>query len=185
MKLFENNRILFWILVFLVLVNISILAGYFIIFRNTKNISAPEITAKSGWALKEKLSLTPDQTLKVQSINSTYRNAAKPLIQNIQNKKAGLLNELSKDNIDTNVVSEIANQISIDQKKLQTVNINQFLELKKVCTPAQTQKLSQIYYEMYRCSNPGNGRGNGDRNGMGRRYRLGQHWQIDSIQKRN
>lgn len=172
MNFFSNNRVLFWILMFLVLVNISVLAGYFIIFRNPVNPSVS--TSRPGWALKKELSLTAEQTVKVQAINAAYKAAADPLIQNIQETKAGLLNELSRESTDTSVVSDLSNQISIAQKKLQSVNINQFLDLKKVCSPEQTKKLAQIYAEMYGFGNSENGKGRGKGNGMGHRHRWGQ-----------
>lgn len=173
MNIFNNNRILFWILIFLILVNISVLAGYFIVFRTSANQGIT--TARPGWALKKELSLTAEQTVKVQGINAAYKAAADPLIQNIQENKAGLLSELSKESTDTAVVSKFANQICQAQKRLQTVNIHQFIDLKKICTPEQTQKLSKIYSEMYGFGISGNGKGTG--NGKGYRHRWGQQRQ--------
>ncbi|MEI8048427.1 MAG: hypothetical protein WCI92_13665, partial [Bacteroidota bacterium] len=60
--------------------------------------------------------------------------------------------------------------VVIEQKNLQAANIKQFLDLKKVCTPEQTQKLSQIYSELYGCENKGMGQGQG----KGMRHRYGQ-----------
>ncbi len=183
MNFSNNNRSIFWILIFLVLVNISVLAGYFIVFRNAVNKSIPEIASKPGGALKEKLSLTPDQTVKVQEINSVYKSESEPIILSIREKKAELLEELSKENTDTNTVSTLTEEVMMEQTKLQKANIHQFLDLKKVCTPEQTKKLSQIYSELYGYSDAGKGNGKGKGNGMGRRYRWGQQRQADSAQK--
>lgn len=53
-------------------------------------------------------------------------------------------------------------------------NIKQFLDLKKVCTPEQTQRLSQIYSKLYGCENIGGGQGKGNGFGKGYRHRYGQ-----------
>lgn len=46
-------------------------------------------------------------------------------------------------------------------------NINLFPDLKKVCTPEQTQKLYPIYSELYGCENKGQGNGQGKVHGKG------------------
>jgi len=185
MNALSKNRILFWILIFLVLVNISVLAGYFVVFRNSANKAIPETTAKPGWALQKELSLTPDQIDKVQAINHEYKTSSEPIILNIQKTKAKLLDELAKENTDTLLMTKLAEDVNLEQKKLQMANIHQFLDLKKVCSPEQTKKLSQIYSDLYGCSNIGKGYGHGNGNGMGHRHRWGQQKMADSTQKQN
>lgn len=170
MNIFNNNRVVFWILIFLVLINITALATYFIYIRKPANEPVPGSGFKHGIALKQELSLTPDQSLKVNEINSTYKSSSEPIVAAIKEKKVVLLEELSKENTDTTLVAKLAGDVVIEQKKLQMANIKQFLDLKKVCTPEQTQKLSQIYSELYGCEKKGQGKGQG----KGMRHRYGQ-----------
>ncbi len=174
MNIFNNNRIVFWILIFLIVVNITTLTTFFIYTRKTA--SDPELVSGpgKGYALRQELSLKPDQTLKVNMINETYKASSEPIVKAIREKKAVLLEELSKDETDTTLVVKLADDIVIEQKKLQVANIKQFLDLKRVCTPEQTQKLSQIYSELYGCENKGMGRGKGNGQGKGNRHRYGQ-----------
>ena len=186
MNFFNKNRTIFWILIFLVLVNLSILGGYLFFMSNSQNKSQSGTHGGKGWALKKELSLTPDQTLKVQQINAEYKASSEPLIVNIQATKAGLLEELSKENTDTAIVSKLAEIVNTEQKELQMANIHQFLDLKKVCTPEQTIILSQIYSELYGGNLEGKGNGQGKGKGKGKgmmhRYRRGQS---DTVQNRN
>jgi Spy/CpxP family protein refolding chaperone len=174
MNIFNNNRTVFWILIFLVLINITALATYFIYMRKPASESVPGSGFKHGIALKQELSLTPDQALKVNDINATYKASSEPIVAAIKEKKAVLLEELSKEKTDLARVEKLADDVVMEQKKLQMANIKQFLDLKKVCTPEQTQKLSQIYSELYGCENKGMGRGQGNGQGKGMRHRYGQ-----------
>ncbi|MFZ4547844.1 MAG: Spy/CpxP family protein refolding chaperone [Bacteroidales bacterium] len=174
MNMFNNNRFVFWILIFLVLINLSALATYFIYIRKPASETIPSPVYKSGVALKEELDLAPDQSLKVNQINAVYQATCDPVVKAIRNKKAEMLEELSKEVTDTSLVVSIAQQVVNEQEKLQLANIKQFLDLKKVCTPEQTKKLSQIYAELYGCENKGMGKGNGKGNGKGFRHRYGQ-----------
>ena len=179
MNIFNNNRTIFWILIFLVLINITALATYFIYMRKPANETVPGSGFKHGIALKQELSLTPDQSIKVNEINATYKASSEPIVAAIKEKKAVLLEELSKENTDTNLASKLADDVVAEQKKLQIANIKQFLDLKKICTPEQTQKLSLIYSELYGCENKGMRRGQGNGQGKGMRHRYGQ--QKDSL----
>jgi Spy/CpxP family protein refolding chaperone len=171
MNTYSENRIVFWILIFLVLINITALATYFIYIRKPVNVNM-QAGYRQGIALRQELSLTSDQSLEVNRINSVYRASSEPVVERIRQKKAELLEELSKVVPDTTQLQIIANEIVTEQRNLQEANIRQFLDLKKVCTPEQTEKLSQIYAELYGCENtmksPGKGKG------MRQRHRFGQ-----------
>ena len=184
MNIFNNNRTLFWILIFLVLVNLSILAGYFVFMHSTGTGTVAGTNGKPGWALQKELSLTPAQTVEVRNINSAYKAASEPLISGIKETKADLLEELTKENPDTIAVAKLADIINAEQQKLQKANIQQFLDLKKICTPEQVNKLSQLYSELYGCSNNNKGKGQGSGNGMMHRYRHGQNTQKDSTRNK-
>ena len=178
MNIFNNNRTVFWILIFLVLINITALATYFIYMRKPAIEPAQGSGFKHGIVLRQELSLTPDQSIKVNEINATYKASSEPIVAAIKEKKAVLLEELSKENTDNNLVAKLADDVVSEQKKLQMANIKQFLDLKKVCTPEQTQKLSQIYAELYGCDNKGMGRGMGKGQGKGMHHRYGQQRDI-------
>lgn len=170
MNNFNNNRTVFWILIFLVLINITALATYFIYMRKPASEPVPGSGFKHGIALTQELSLSPDQSLKVNEINAIYKATSEPIVAAIREKKAVLLKELSKDSTDLVKAEKLADEVVAEQKKLQMANIKQFLDLKKVCTPEQTQTLSQIYSELYGCGNKGQGKGQW----KGYRHRYGQ-----------
>jgi len=170
MNIFNNNRTVFWILIFLVMINITALATYFIYMRKPINEPLPGSELKRGIVLRQELSLTPEQSLAINKINATYQASSEPIVEAIREKKAEILDELAKENTDSVILTKLANEMVIEQKKLQMANIKQFLDLKKVCTPEQTLKLAQIYAGLYGFDQGGKGQGKG----MRYRHRFGQ-----------
>ncbi len=172
MNIFSNNRTVFWILIFLVLINITALVTYFIYLREPINEPAPDSGFKRGIVLRQELALTPEQSLAVNKINESYQASSEPIVEAIRKKKSELLEELSKENTDSAMLTKLTDDMVIEQKKLQLANIEQFLSLKKVCTPEQTLKLAQIYAGLYGFEQ--NGKGQGQGKGMRYRHRFGQ-----------
>jgi hypothetical protein len=172
MNFFDKNRLAFWLLMVLIVINVSALVTFFLANGTNSGNALNGSENRPGAALKSELSLTPDQNIKVDEINSGYKASSETIILSIKEKKAELLEELSKENTDTNLVKVILHDLDIRQNNLQQVNIKQFLELKKICTPEQTRKLSKIYSELYGCDVKGKGQGNGQ--GMKHRHRYGQ-----------
>jgi len=174
MNIFNNNRIVFWILIFLVLVNIAALGTYFFYMRKLANEHESGSGLKRGIVLQQELALTPDQSLAVNKINATYQSSSEPIVEAIRGKKAQLLEELSNEDTDSAVLIQLTSAVVNEQKKLQIANIKQFLDLKKVCTPEQTHKLAQIYAGLYGFEQTGKGNSQGKGNGKGYRHRYGQ-----------
>jgi Spy/CpxP family protein refolding chaperone len=176
MNFLDKNRLTFWILIFLVVINVTAFTTFLIVNRKVDNSALPAPDVKPGAILQSELSLSPDQNTKVSEINTAFKAGSEPIILSIKEKKAELLEELSKENTDTNQINSILNDLGIRQNQLQHANIKQFLELKKVCTPEQTKKLSQIYSELYGCDvgEKGKGQGKGQGQGMKHRHRYGQ-----------
>ena len=178
MNFFDKNRLAFWILIFLVIINVSALVTFFVAKPKVNTSEIKPAETRPGAALQAELSLAPDQNIKVNEINSAYKASSEPIIISIKEKKAELLEELSKENTDTNRIKVILHDLDIRQNNLQQANIKQFLALKKICTPEQTRKLSQIYSELYGCDAQGKGRGQGNGQGMKHRHRYGQQGNI-------
>jgi len=132
MNIFNNNRAVFWILIFLVLINITALATYFIFIKTPAQQTLPGKGLKRGIVLQQELALTPEQSAAVNKINATYQASSQPIVEAIRGKKAELLDELSKKETDTAVLRKLTYDIVNEQQKLQMANIRQFLDLKKV-----------------------------------------------------
>jgi hypothetical protein len=155
----NKNRLIFWILIFLVIINLSALITFFTFQRHTEKVACDSMQPQCGQAFKIELGLSQDQVQKVELINSDYQATSSPIVNTIRNIRSDILDELSADVPDTIYINEKSNQLCDFQLQLQKANYTQFLELKKVCDPDQAQRLSALYRELYGCKGMGKGEG--------------------------
>ena len=163
MNFFSKNRFIAWLLVFLVVVNISALISFFVLFANPsaesrQNMCEPARN-RPGMAIQKALGLSPQQTMQVDAILACTKSSTDPVIAEIKNKRGEVLEELSKDAPDTLFIHKNTRDICELQKKLQETSVNEYLALRKVCNPGQCQKLSSLFYELYGCPVMGMGKG--------------------------
>ncbi len=162
MESLYKNRFLFWILIFLIVVNLSALATYFLFPKRTAEVTCSSSAMEPGCALQAELNLSDEQISLVDKINSEYEEVSKPISGEIKSRRAAILDELVSDNPDTLNINQLCLEISRMQNQLHRENIRHYLELKKVCNPGQAMRLSNLYRDLYGC--PMQGQGNGIRN---------------------
>ncbi len=149
-------RLVFWGLISLIVLNLSALAGYLIFKPNEPALSECTGNPGEGRGLLKELDLTGDQQETLQKINDKYRQEAEPLAVQLREQRNRMLTELERDQSDTLVLMELAGTMSVLQEQIQKINIQQYLELKQVCTPEQALRLSALYRNLYGCPMQGN-----------------------------
>lgn len=169
MELQNKNRLIFWILFFLVIVNLSAIATFFIISRGSDNPVCDAADFQCGKAFEFELGLSPEQAEQVGVINSEYHTRSRPIANEIRQIRSEILDELSSERPDTSFIEVKSNELCDFQLQLQQLNFTQFLELKKVCDPEQAQRLSALYRELYGCARMSNQEGRMHRHRPGRK----------------
>lgn len=156
----NRNRLIFFILIFLVIVNLSAVVTFFT-YRSHNNevVVCDAMQAECGNAFKSELGLSEEQSRKVEAINVDYQQASSPVVEKIRDIRSSILDELSSDLPDTTYLKQKSDELCDLQLQLQKANFTQFLELKKVCNPEQAQRLSALYRELYGCARMGNATG--------------------------
>jgi Spy/CpxP family protein refolding chaperone len=155
MNFLTKNRTVFGVLLFLIVLNIAVLASFYI-FTYKAN-KKPETSEKCNpvscqkQGITEELDLTDEQSQKVTQINDAYRLEAEPIAMAIRNKRDALLTLLENSGHDSLKLAAILDTISLMQRQIQLKNIDQYLELKKICEPEQALKLSALYRSLYGC----------------------------------
>lgn len=169
MNIFTKNRLVFWLLIILVLINISALVSFYY-FTRKPAVQAECCSAgdRSQRALTMELGLTPDQGSEVERILSRYREDTRFLADELMKTRRMMLGELSAEHPDTAQIHLRIKEITTLQGEIQLKNVRQYLDLKAVCTPDQAQRLSNLYHELYGCPMKEN------RNRMRHQYRHGQ-----------
>ena len=159
MNFFNKNRLIFWLLLFLVVINISALVTFLLFYSGQKQQSAENAGENSFRIFQKELSLTPIQSEKVCSINARHRARSEPIVSELKEKRSELLEELSMEHPDTLLLRKFAEEIGDLQKELQLASIRQYLDLKVVCDSCQCRKLSSLYFQLYGSQGPRKGMG--------------------------
>jgi uncharacterized membrane protein len=172
MNFFSKNKVVFWLLIFLVIINLSALITFLVYFSKNTTESAQQPQEKPGIAMRKELSLSTTQSEKVEVILADYRNTTEPITTNIRNYRSQLLEELAKEKPDTTVLNKCGEEICLFQKQMQKASVKQYMALKEICNTEQCQRLSSLYFELYGFKSQGKGMGRGK--GMMHQYRRGQ-----------
>lgn len=156
MNYFSKYRLVFWVMILMILINVSAFSTFFLYYRANKP-SQSDTTSCSGTCrfLNEQLALTAEQTASVKKINQDFRTRTEPVVAEIKQTRTDLLAELALDKPDTSALNRYTEKIGELQKALQKAAILQFQQLKQICNPDQCLKLSAIYSEVYGCSKMG------------------------------
>jgi hypothetical protein len=161
MNFFTKNKFVFWLLIFLVVVNLSALATFLVLFSRNSSATPGENKENACNVFRKELGLSPAQTEKVDLILSGYRKSTEPVAESLREYRVLILEELAKTDSDTTLLKKYSDGISLLQSHLQTASVGQYLSLKEICTPEQCQRLSALYFELYgcqgKCKQPGKG----------------------------
>ena len=68
MNYFLKNRIIFWLLIFLVIMNLTALITFMVVYSKNKSFQAQQSQRKPGMIFRQELSLSPSQTVEVDSL---------------------------------------------------------------------------------------------------------------------
>ena len=172
MNFFSKNRFVFWLLIFLVVINLSAFITFLVLFSKRTISDEKQLSEKPGMAFRNELALSPGQSEQVNAIFTGYKESTEPITTEIRKYRVQLLEELAKDKPDTNVLNQCVDKISIFQIQMQKTSISQYMALKGICNPGQCQRLSALYFELYGCQ--GNCKVKGQGNGMMHQYHKGQ-----------
>ncbi len=151
MNLIVKNRLIFWVLIILVVINISALTSFFLFTKSPAPAACCPPEEQQCMAFRDELKLTDAQTVQVNAINKVYAASAGPAAAEIKATRAAILTEMENEVPDTLKLNVLTDQLALLQMKIQKENIKQYSELKRVCTPEQVQRLSGLYRDLYGC----------------------------------
>ena len=169
MNFFSKSKVVFWSLIFLVVVLTAALVTLLVSYSNTCNMASRDSCATKGSRFRKELSLSQAQSAEVDAILNGYRKSTGPIAAGIRNCRTRLLEVLAGPTPDTAQVGRFIDEIGVMQKSMQKASADQYLALKKICTPDQCRRLSALYAELYGCqaSCQGMGKGNMHQNRKG------------------
>ena len=152
---FNRYNILFWLIIILLIINISAIATIFfgISIRDKKDVRSghPKIEYHrhhEGRFFDRSLDLTEEQQQHFRKAKHKFYSEAKKIAGQMHKKRVEFINELASDEPDTLKLQEIAKEIGSLHIKLKFQTYKHYLDMKSICTREQEEKLIKIFKSM-------------------------------------
>jgi Spy/CpxP family protein refolding chaperone len=165
---FTQNRILIWLIMILLIINISaIITVIYSIkatneFRNDKRMYHRKEYSRyhSGRSFKDDIELSEKQHQHFIATKHKFFKEAGRISEQMHKKRVEFINEITSDNPDTIKIREIANEIGSLHAKLKYQTYKHYIEMKSVCDKEQEEKLMLMFKSMLNEDpfHPGSGR---------------------------
>jgi Spy/CpxP family protein refolding chaperone len=148
-------RISIWIIVILVATNLSTI-GSFYYHRimetkttETKQENQNEIPGEQRTRFfRDQLNLNSEQLDEFRDINRAFNRTAKGIELHLAQLREDLINELGTQNPDSTRLNQMAIEVGNNHRELKQVTTTFYLNMKRICTDEQQEKLHEIFQSM-------------------------------------
>ena len=153
----SNNkyRILIWIVVILVAINLSMGISYLYHKKQDKKLTeqleeaAIEMPAQQrARFFREQLNLNSEQLEKFRELNRSFNRTAWNITHELQTFRIEMIEELGNENPNAEKLDSISENIGLLHTQLKNETISYYMEMREVCDEDQRQKLNEIFMSM-------------------------------------
>lgn len=150
MNYFERTRVYLFIIIILVIFNISAIVAIIYHIRSEHREMRPgrEEGHDRGRHLAEKIGFDKAQAVQFDTLRADFGRKAKAILGTIQEKKLEIINEFTSENPDTAKLYKITHEIGNLHTNMRRLSIDHFMNVKKMCTPEQKTKLLELFRNM-------------------------------------
>ncbi|MFD2541506.1 Spy/CpxP family protein refolding chaperone [Lacinutrix gracilariae] len=134
----KNNKVLYILLLFLIIVN-----GFFLFNYMAKSNNDPGRKDPMSF-LKKELNFNEAQLEKLKVINATHHQNMMRTSDEIKNLKDALLTNISNESVNKNTIDSIASLIGDKETKLEKEVFYHFNNIHNLCNAKQKQKFNKI-----------------------------------------
>lgn len=170
-----DNRPLIWIIVLLVVFNVSTLAtiGYHIVKSKKGDRVEQNLTPSKGNVavqyngrfFRDSLGLSHEQMDKFRSINHHFRSDANDITLSLAKLRQRMMQNMSGAKPDTILLNNLSDSIGVLHARLKRDTYQYYLDIRGICNKEQQAKLKSIFEKIFNsessigCSNGGMGQG--------------------------
>jgi len=97
---------------------------------------------------RDELQLTPEQFVRFRDINEKNRQQSREIARALHNKRLEMVQEISKENPDTEKLDQIAREIGTLHYELKRNTYHHFIDLKELCNKEQQEHLQHLFMRM-------------------------------------
>jgi Spy/CpxP family protein refolding chaperone len=152
---FTRYRILIWLVIILLVINISAITTIFLGI-NIRDRKEPGPFQKriemhrhhDGRFFEQSLNLSPDQHAQFKASRHRFFSEARKLAGQMHDKRVEFVNELASAEPDTLKLQEIADEIGSLHSKLKYQTYKHYIEMKNICNKEQEEELTRIFKSM-------------------------------------
>lgn len=143
MNYFKNRNVLIWILVALLVINISAIGTIlYHVYNRPDPGFRPEPDAEAPLFMKERMQLNDRQWDDFRQSHRKFRNASRELFSGMHENRKEMLEEIRRENPDKEKLYELADEYGRMHAKLKKRTVDHFLEMKKDITPEQERRMN-------------------------------------------
>lgn len=178
MDITRKNRILLWIIIIGLAINIAAISTFLYKAYNFRNHCEMQYRKRNPQEfIRKELNLNAEQEKKFNDIRNLTKEKVKTMFLNVGEKRKLLFNELTSANPDTVKIAQIILQLENAQSLLLHHTVNHYLQLKSVLKEEQYPKLNLLFMDIFGCDrkfmNKNNEDSSCDMKGGGHRHRHG------------
>lgn len=164
MDVFKQNKILIWLVIILVVINLGTITGIWILNfsgKHHKEISKPR-DHKSDKKMREpgrfemfghELKFDNEQNEKYNVISTGHHKEMQMFADSINTKKKQILTEIAKPEPDTAKVEILFTEIGKYQSSIEKEIFNHFLKIKMLCNDEQKNRFDNLIKDIIDRSN--------------------------------
>ncbi len=138
-----RNRILIYLVIFLLLTNIGMLL-YFTAFNKAPKPIHGERHGPITTFLQNEAGFSKDQTEMLDSLKKQHRSAIKPLFDDLGKTKDNFYQLLGKPGVTDSMLKAAADEIGKKQAALDLQFFQNFISIRKLCTEQQLLKFDSV-----------------------------------------
>ena len=155
MNYFSKYRYAIWTIVVLAVIIVTAVITTLILHYSCKNTPPQPLRFHDvNRLMHAELSLTPEQDLKIDSIQKDFRKINHPLFKEIEKKKEQMTEELEKQKPDTALLYQLSNDIGNLHNKLKHQALKNLLQIRSICNAQQIEKLNVITMKLLEPDGP-------------------------------
>ena len=174
---FTQNKVLVWLVIFLLILNLSVITTIvYTKYKQAKTMKLPAVTMRHpppgpGIFLKNELSMSDQQFVQFNEARTKYQARARELNRQLAVIKKNYYDELMKSNPDLHVIRASCDSIGAKHVQLMQETGRYYLEIGKSCNDDQIIKLNTFFSSVIQSENRPMMHDRGMRTQSGRRGR--------------
>ncbi len=178
-----NNKWMAWILIMLLILNISVLGTILGIYFFRSGKAEPELTPDqrfSGRDLVENARFDSAQLISFHKLRQDFIEGTKPDLERLNLIRRDVIGEMDSREPDTTYLMGLADSIGKVQARIKKATLRHYRDVNRICNPEQKEMVKRYYTRMFFKEGPGQGKmmrkgkRHGQTEGEGHRFRGGR-----------